>query len=100
MPEFPCGIDAIHDFLYKNINYPDIAKESNIQGRVTVKFVVSEDGSMSDFSVVKGIGGGCDEEAVRVLKKMASGIKWKPGKQNGRAVKVYYTLPITFKLEG
>jgi protein TonB len=100
MPEFPGGIDAIHEFLYKNINYPDIAKESNIQGRVTVRFVVNEEGTMSDFSVSKGIGGGCDEEAIRVLKKMGSSTKWKPGKQNGRAVKVYYTLPITFKLEG
>lgn len=76
--------------------YPEIAKESNIQGRVTVKFVVNEEGNVSDIIVVKGIGGGCDEEAVRVVKKMP---KWKPGKQNGRPVKVYFSLPITFRLE-
>ena len=73
-----------------------MAKENNIQGRVSVKFVVNEEGNVSDVQVVKGIGGGCDEEAVRVVKKMPS---WKARKQNGRAVKVWYTLPITFKLE-
>ena len=96
MPEFPGGQAAVNEFLSKNIMYPEIAKESNIQGRVTVKFVVNEEGNVSDIIVVKGIGGGCDEEAIRVVKKMP---KWKPGKQNGRPVKVYFSLPITFRLE-
>ncbi|HRO41524.1 MAG TPA: TonB family protein [Flavipsychrobacter sp.] len=86
----------VNEFLSKNIRYPELAKENNIQGRVTVRFVVDEQGEVSDVNVVKGIGGGCDEEAKRVVMKMP---KWKPGKQNGKAVKVYYTLPISFRLE-
>lgn len=86
----------VNEFLQKNLRYPELAKENNIQGRVTVRFVVDENGAVSDVNVVKGIGGGCDEEAKRVVMKMP---KWKPGKQNGKAVKVYYTLPISFRLE-
>lgn len=96
MPEYTGGDAARNDFLAKNIRYPELAKENNIQGRVIVRFVVNETGEVSDASVVKGIGGGCDEEAIRVVKKMP---KWKPGKQNGKAVKVWFTLPIFFKLE-
>jgi len=87
---------SVAEFLQKNLRYPDLAKENNIQGRVTVRFVVNETGDVSDVQVVKGIGGGCDEEAKRVVMKMP---KWKPGKQNGKAVKVYFTLPISFRLE-
>ena len=83
-------------YLSKNIHYPDAAREANIEGRVIVKFVVNEDGSISDVQVVRGIGSGCDEEAKRVVMAMP---KWKPGKQNGKAVKVYFTQPISFKLE-
>jgi protein TonB len=86
----------VNEFLSKNLRYPELAKENNISGRVTVRFVVDENGDVSDVNVVKGIGGGCDEEAKRVVMKMP---KWKPGKQNGKAVKVYYTLPIVFRLE-
>ncbi|MBS1689629.1 MAG: energy transducer TonB, partial [Bacteroidetes bacterium] len=86
----------INSFIGKNLRYPDAARENNIEGRVVLKFVVNEDGSVSDISVLKGIGGGCDEEAKRVLSAMP---KWKPGKQNGHAVKVYFTLPIVFKLQ-
>src|SRR5690606_2509820 len=86
----------VNEFLSKNLRYPELAKENNIQGRVTVRFVVDEEGKVSDVTVVRGIGGGCDEEAKRVVMKMP---KWKPGKQNGKAVKVYYTLPISFRLE-
>jgi len=96
MPDFPGGDAARMDFLRKNLHYPDVARENNIQGRVTVRFVVDEEGNISDVNVIKGIGGGCDEEAKRVVMKMP---KWKPGKQNGRAVKVYFTLPIMFTLE-
>jgi len=86
----------IHAYLGKNTHYPDAAKEANIDGRVIVKFVVNEDGNVSDVQIVRGIGGGCDEEAKRVVQSMP---KWKPGKQNGKPVKVYFTLPIVFKLE-
>lgn len=95
MPEPPFDVTA---FLNKNIRYPDAAKENNIEGRVTIQFVVSEDGSISEAKVAgnRRLGGGLEEEAIRVVKSMPN---WRPGKQNGRAVKVYYTLPISFKLE-
>jgi len=96
MPEFPGGMERIQKYLAEKIRYPDQARENNVQGRVIVRFVVNETGNISDVQVQRGIGGGCDEEAVRVVKGMP---KWKPGKQNGRPVKVYFTLPITFRLE-
>ncbi len=83
-------------YLTSHLHYPDAARESSTEGRVIVKFVVNEDGAVSDVTIVRGIGGGCDEEAKRVVSSMP---KWKPGKQNGKAVKVYFTLPIQFKLE-
>lgn len=67
-----------------------------LPGTVYVQFVVEKDGSISDVKVLRGIGGGCDEEAVRVVKSMP---KWKPGKQRGQPVRVYYTLPIDFKIK-
>jgi periplasmic protein TonB len=96
MPEFPGGVQEMYKYLAKNIRYPAIARENNITGRVIVRFVVAEDGRVSNVEVVKGIGGGCDEEARRVIAGMPS---WKAGKQNGRPVKVYYTMPVIFKLE-
>jgi protein TonB len=72
-----------------------MARETHIEGRVTIKFVVNEDGSISNAKVVRAIGGGCEEEALRVINSMP---KWKPGKQNGKAVKVYFTLPVNFVL--
>ncbi|MBS1587477.1 MAG: TonB family protein [Bacteroidetes bacterium] len=93
MPEPSVDVSS---FLAKNIRYPEQAKENNVEGRVTLRFVVNETGTVSDITVVRGIGGGCDEEAKRVLASMPP---WKPGKQNGRAVKVYFTLPIVFKLQ-
>ena len=83
-------------FLQKNLRYPPIARENNIQGRVIVNFVVEKDGSLTDIKVVRGIGGGCDEEAMRVIK---SSPKWNPGVQNGRNVRVNYTIPIFFQLQ-
>jgi len=94
MPTFANG--DVNAYLSKNIQYPAAARENNISGRVIVNFIVSEDGSISDVTIVRGIGGGCDEEAKRVVAGMP---KWKPGKQNGRPVKVRFTLPILFKLE-
>jgi TonB family protein len=75
--------------------YPSMARENNITGRVIVSFVVEKNGDLTDIKVLRGIGGGCDEEAVRVLKTAPS---WKPGIQNGRPVRVAYTMPIFFQL--
>ena len=96
MPAYPGGDDKLYEYLGKNIKYPQIARESGIQGRVFVNFVVEPDGSVSNVKVMRGIGGGCDEEAVRVIKTMP---KWKPGKQRGKAVRVTYTIPVVFKLQ-
>ncbi|RYZ32207.1 MAG: energy transducer TonB, partial [Sphingobacteriales bacterium] len=95
MPEYPGGMDALHKFVSSHVVYPNAAREEGIYGKVVVKFVVDEDGSITKAVVVKGIGGGCDKEALRVVNAMP---KWKPGKVKGRAVKVYYMLPISFTL--
>jgi protein TonB len=96
LPTFPGGIEQFGKFLSKNLRYPPIARDNGIQGRVFCNFVVEKDGSLTDIKVVRGIGGGCDEEAVRVLK---SSPKWNPGVQNGRNVRVSYTIPIYFQLQ-
>ncbi len=90
------GMDAFYKYVADNLKYPSMARRNNIEGRVFIRFVVEKDGSLSDVSVLKGIGGGCDEEAVRVVKEAP---KWKPGKQRGRPVRVQMILPIVFKLE-
>ena len=92
MPQFEGDLNS---YLVAHIRYPELAKDNSIEGRVSIKFVVNEDGTIAAAEVLRGIGGGCDEEALRVLNTMP---KWKPGKQNGRPVKVYFTLPILFKL--
>ena len=96
MPEFPGGEDALYEFLAKNIKYPQAAKDSNIQGRVFVTFVVEKDGTLTNPRVVRDIGGGCGEEALRVVKMMP---KWKPGEQSGKVVSMGFTLPIRFNLD-
>ena len=96
MPAFPGGEQKLMEYVGKNIKYPQIARESGIQGRVFVGFVVEPDGSVSNVKIMRGIGGGCDEEAMRVVKSMP---KWKPGKQRGKPVRVSYTLPVNFKLQ-
>jgi protein TonB len=96
MPEFPGGESALYKFLAENIKYPQMAKESGIQGRVFVTFVVEKNGSVTDVRVLRGIGGGCDEEAIRVVQNMP---KWTPGKQRGKAVRVQYNLPVKFTLQ-
>ena len=96
MPEFPGGSAALMKYLSENIKYPEAAKEKEIQGRVFVQFVIEKDGSVTDVGVLRSIGGGCDEEAVRVIKGMP---KWKPGIQKGKAVRVHYNIPIVFKLD-
>lgn len=95
MPEFPGGTQAMMQYLSKNINYPPLARDAGIQGRVFITFVVGPDGSISNVQTMKGIGYGCDEEAERVVKNMP---KWNPGKQRGKAVKVQFNLPVTFRL--
>ena len=95
-PEYPGGLEALRSFLGNNLKYPRAAASAGVAGRVYVSFVVNTDGSLTDLHVVKGIGFGCDEEAVRVMQKMP---RWRPGKQSGRAVRVKYNLPISFTLE-
>lgn len=95
-PEFPGGEVARLTYLGQNIKYPQMARESNIQGIVYVTFVVEPDGSISKVGILRGIGGGCDEEAMRVVSSMPS---WKPGKQRGRPVRVRFTMPIKFTLQ-
>ena len=96
MPQFPGGEQKLMEFVAKNIKYPQIARETGIQGRVFVGFVVEPDGSISNVKLLRGIGGGCDEEAMRVIKSLP---KWKPGKQRGKAVRVSYQIPVFFKLQ-
>lgn len=95
-PEFPGGVSQMYKYIGENIKYPSAAQRANVSGKVFVKFVVEKDGSIGDISVLKGIGFGCDEEATRVIKSMP---KWSPGRQNGRNVRVYFTMPISFRLE-
>ncbi|MDR1951151.1 MAG: energy transducer TonB, partial [Bacteroidales bacterium] len=96
-PEYPGGEAARMKFLSDNIKYPAIARESGIQGTIYITFVVERDGSITDVQVMRGIGGGCDEEAIRVVKAMP---RWNPGKQRGRAVRVQFMMPIRFTLSG
>ncbi|PJB58516.1 MAG: hypothetical protein CO098_08185 [Bacteroidetes bacterium CG_4_9_14_3_um_filter_41_19] len=96
MPEYPGGMQNLMTFLAANIKYPLLAKQKGIQGSVYVNFVIDTDGSVSNLTVLRGIGGGCDEEAIRVLSKMP---KWTPGKQKGKQVRVSYNLSVKFTLE-
>ncbi len=89
------GMETLLKFLAKNIKYPRQAQKLGVEGKVLVQFIVNKDGSLTDFSVLKGVGAGCDEEAVRVLREAKA---WKPAKQRGRAVKQRIVLPVVFKL--
>lgn len=95
-PSYPGGEESRIRFLQENIKYPEEAKELGIQGKVFVTFVVEVDGSITDVRVLRGIGGGCDEEAMRVVRAMP---KWVPGKQRGVPVRVQFNLPIKFTLQ-
>lgn len=90
------GFKTFYTYVSKNLVYPNEARRMEISGKVFVKFVVDKEGKLNDIHVIKGIGGNCDKEAVRVI---SGAPKWKPGKQRGRTVKVWMTLPITFVLE-
>ena len=96
MPSFPGGQGALMAFLSSNIKYPVVAQENGVQGRVIVGFVVEKDGSISDVKVMRSVDPSLDREAQRVVKAMP---KWKPGKQNGSAVRVKYTVPVVFRLQ-
>lgn len=96
MPRFPGGEQALRAYLQKSLNYPKVAAENNVQGRVFVTFVVNGKGEIEDIKVVRGIGSGCDAEAMRVVRNMP---KWEPGIQNNKPVKVKMTLPVNFILE-
>jgi len=95
MPEFPGGMDKMNAFISKAIKYPASEVEAKNQGNVYVQFIVSEAGELTNFEVVNGQTEGLNTEALRVVKTMP---KWKPGKQNGRLVKVKCVIPIEFKL--
>jgi TonB family protein len=97
IPEFPGGINAFYNFLSRNIKYPDEARQKGVQGRVIVSFIVEKDGSLTNFKIARGVGSGTDEEAIRVL---ALSPTWSPGLQNGEAVRVAYSVPISFTLPG
>lgn len=96
MPSYPGGMGALMQFLSSHIHYPAIAEENGIQGRVICTFVVERDGSITDIRVAKSVDPSLDKEAQRVIKSMPN---WIPGKQNGSAVRVKYTLPVTFRLQ-
>ncbi len=97
MPQFPGGDTELMKFLSKNIKYPTMAMENNIQGRVIVQFVVTKTGAIGEVKVVRSVDRDLDREAVRVCKSLP---KFTPGKMNGQAVNVWYTLPVSFKLQG
>ena len=96
MPSFPGGEAELRNYLQKNVKYPPFARENGITGTVYLSFIIGKDGSVSDVKLLRGIGGGCDEEAMRVVRAMPS---WKPGKQSGNAVTVMYNLPVKFSLK-
>lgn len=96
MPEYPGGISALQAFLASNIDYPEIAARSGIEGTVYVNFVVERDGTVSNIRILRGINDDCNEEAERVIGLLA---KWKPGNQQGKTVRVSFTIPVSFKLQ-
>jgi protein TonB len=93
-PEFPGGMDSLRAFIQRNIRYPEAAWNQKIEGKVFVTFTVETDGSITNIKVLRDIGGGCGQEAVRVVSIMP---KWKPGTQRGKPVRVQYNLPIVFQ---
>jgi len=96
MPMYPGGDSGIQKYIGDNVIYPEVAKENNIQGRVIVKFCVTPTGGVDQVSILKGVDTELDAEVVRVVKTLP---KFKPGKQGGKPVPVWYTIPINFKLQ-
>jgi protein TonB len=95
-PEFPGGLENMYKYIKDNLKYTDLAKKTNITGTIYVEFTVEKDGSLTDVHVIRGIGGGLDEEAIRVVESMP---KWQPARQGGMPVKVKYQIPIAFNLK-
>jgi len=95
MPEYPGGMDAMFKFIGENLKYPASAKEKGIQGTVVISFIVNKDGSISDTEILRGIGGGCDEESLRIVNAFPA---WKPGVNEGEKVRTQMRLPIMYKL--
>lgn len=100
MPEFSGGPEKMYEFVFENIQYPVSAWERGVSGLVYVEFVVDTAGQMVDIKIKRSIGGGCDEEALRVINLIAATNSWTPGMHEGRPVRVTFTMPITFALEG
>jgi len=96
MPEFPGGLDALMKFIASELRYPASASDAGIEGRSVVRFIVSKTGDVEDVQTAKGFNPACDEEAMRVVKMMP---KWIPGKDKGKAVSVYFTLPVMYRLQ-
>ncbi len=97
MPQFPGGDAALMKYLSSHINYPPMAAENNVQGKVILQFVVEKDGRVGEVKVARSVDKDLDKEAIRVVKSLP---KFTPGRQNGQPVRVWYTLPVTFKLQG
>jgi protein TonB len=95
MPVYAEGTEALLNFISSKLKYPELARKAGIEGKVFIYFIVNRDGTISNAEIAKGIGAGCDEEALHVIKQLG---KWLPGKQNGKAVKVQMAIPIVFKL--
>jgi protein TonB len=96
MPEFPGGMEALFKYMAENMKYPEDAKKQQVEGRVLVQFIVETDGSVSNTEVLKRVFPSLDAEAVRVISGMP---KWIPGKQNGKVVRVKYTIPVSFRFK-
>ena len=92
-PKFPGDKNALTNYLRKNVQYPEAAKQAGVTGRVFISFIVERDGRLTDVHLLKGLGFGCDEEAMRVMNAMP---RWEPGTQSGRTARVRYNLPIWF----
>jgi periplasmic protein TonB len=95
MPNFPGGNQELMSFFANNLSYPEIAKRAGVEGKVVLSFIVDKSGKIKDVEVLKGIGAGCDEEAMRVINSMPN---WNPGKQNGKPVITKINIPVWFKL--
>ena len=96
MPEFPGGMEALFKYMAENMKYPEDAKKQQVEGRVLVQFIVETDGSVSNTEVLKRVFPSLDAEALRVISGMP---KWIPGKQNGKVVRVKYTIPVSFRFK-
>lgn len=97
MPTYVGGTDAMYKYIGENLKYPVKAQEAGIQGRITIRFVIKKTGEVADITIIRGVDPSLDSEAIRIVKEMP---KWNPGKQGGKEVDVYFTLPIVFRLSG